>query len=110
MPNTIYLPESEDLEVLIKIGKTDEVKVDIYELEEWFVEANDISKEMQTEWREEFPKVFMDKTGKTISQAQSKILWQGVSIRIQQVKKNLLVESSPSSKPESRSRRKAKKK
>lgn len=106
----IFLPAEEDTQVVINIKGKPSVSIDIFDLEDIFVRSQAKSDEMGTTWREEFPRLFENKTKKPITSAQATLLWDGVKSRIYELKKSLLAESENSVRPESPSRRKMKKK
>jgi hypothetical protein len=110
MPTSIFLPAEEDTLVTITVKGKNPVDVDIFELEDMFVTAENKAKDMNTEWREEFPAIYKRKTGRPITPSQAVLLWEGIRDRITELKKSLLNGSDDSEKPVSKSRRKVKKK
>lgn len=110
MANSLYLPASEDTEVSISFGGQSEILIDIFELEELFIAAENKAQKMSTTWKQEFPAIFKKKTGHTINASQSILLWEGIKEKIDSLKKSLLNASTDFSKPESPSPRKRKKK
>ena len=110
MPTSLYLPAEEDTKVVITVGGKDRQEFDIFELESMFVEAQAKADDMGTDWKEEFPNIYKKRTKSTINPTQSALLWEGICNKIVELKKSLLVESPASSKQESPSPRKRKKK
>lgn len=110
MPTTLYLPSHEDTEVVIKVAGKGEAKIDIFDLEQVFLDSEAKAGKMSTTWKQEFPLLLKAKTGLQLNAAQSVLLWEGVRDRIDELKKSLLEESTDYSKPALQSRRGRKKK
>lgn len=115
MSLNILLPDASELEVKVTIpnkekGVTDTLTLSIFDIENWCVEASSIGGENQTSWSEEFPAVFKKETGCNISVPQSILLYDAIREQLSKVKKNLLVDSSPSEKPATSQSRKKRKK
>jgi len=108
--STIFLPADEDTQVIINIKGKKAITIDIFELEDIFVAAQSKSDEMGTSWKNEFPKLFQQKTKEAVSPGQAVLLWEGIKTQIVGLKKNLLNELESSSKQGSQSSRKMKKK
>lgn len=109
--NSIYLPAGEDTITKIHLGPgKPEVEIDVFDLDDLFMLAQKKSKEQSTEWKDEFPSVFKNKTGQKITPGQAVMLWHGHNANIEQLKKSLLHGYESLKKPESPSRRRTKRK
>lgn len=107
---SIYLPEAVDTNFTIHLSRTTSVEIDAFELDQLFVDSEDLATEQATSWKDEFPEVFHRKTGKKISSGQSVLLWNAHRTNMEKLKKNMFVGYEDLKKPVSNSRRKTKKK
>lgn len=109
MPSIILPPDTETIIEIVLNGVT--YKIEIFELESLFIEASDRAKEKGVDYWDTFPKVFKSRYEEaTISPAQSRLLYLGMSSQIEQLKKRLFLEPSGSEEPESKSSPKQKRK
>ena len=109
--NSIYLPAGEDTIADIYLGpKEGKVELDIFDLDDLFMLAQKKANDQSTDWKEEFPLVFKNKTGKKITSGQSVMLWHGHKQNMDNLKKSLLNGYEVSEKQVSPSRRKTKQK
>ena len=92
MGKSIYLPPAEDTLVNIHMGK-DVISVDMFDLEEYFAEAQIKAEEMGTEWQHEFPAIFKKHTKATINPGQAILLWTAHRAKLEELKKSLFQES-----------------
>lgn len=110
MPSEIFLPSAEDTQIVITVGGKSKVTMDIFQLEDVFVDAQRVADDMGTDWKNEFPTLFEEQTKFKITPGQAVLLWNAVQGRLEELKKSLLREYVDSSKQESKSRPRRKKK
>ena len=109
MGKSIYLPPASDTITNIQLeGKN--VKIDTFDMEVLFMEAQNKANEMGTEWNDEFPKLFEKKTKAVITSGQSTLLWYAHRQHMEELKKSLFQELENSRKPVTNSKRKQSKK
>ena len=111
MGNTsIYLPESSDTTFTIHLSRTKSVEVDAFDLDQMFVDSEDLATELSTSWKDEFPRVFKKSTGENITSGQAVLLWTAHRDNMDKLKKSIFTEYEGLKKQVSPSRRKTKKK
>ena len=109
MGKSIYLPPAEDTTVNIHIGK-DTVTIDLFDLEEYFAEAQTKAEEMGTEWQHEFPSIFKNHTKSVINPGQAILLWTAHRTKLEELKKSLFLASESYAKQDTSKQRRTKKK
>lgn len=97
MANTIYLPSDEDTTITIH-ADDQECSMNILEFDELVIEASDRSKKNGTNWQEEGVQLLKLRHKLSLSINQFRWLYTANRTRIEDVKKKLFVESSPSPK------------
>ena len=84
---SIYLPEASDTEFTIHLSRTEEVVIDCFDLDQMFVESEDLAIEQSTSWKDEFPNLFHKKTGHKITSGQCILLWTAHRENMDKLKK-----------------------
>jgi hypothetical protein len=110
MPSPIFLPAEEDTQVVINVKGKSPVTVDLFDLEDMFIAAQEKAKQQDTNWRDEFPAIYERKVKRPITSSQAVFLWEALKDRVEELKKSPLPESDDSSKQVSKSRPKRKRK
>lgn len=111
MGNTsIYLPESSDTDFTIHLSRDKKVVIDCFDLDQIFVDSEDLATQQSTSWKDEFPVIFKKRTGQNITSGQAVLLWTAHRTNMDDIKKNIFSEYEGLKKPESNSRRRTKKK
>lgn len=87
MSNSIYLPDPEDTQMTITVGKGPTVTADAFDLDDMFSKGNTIAKETGRTWKEEFIPLFNKKYGVVLNVGQVMMLWNNLVDVIEDVKK-----------------------
>ena len=110
MGNTsIYLPAGSETTVDINVDNA-VYTMDVFDLDQMFLDAANKAKDMNTEWAKEFPALFKKASGLTINTGQSILLLNAKNDLLAKLKKSLFLASENLNGQASPSKQKTKKK
>lgn len=95
MPRSLFLPPEDETTVRLNFPGTDKepVDVDIFALEDIFIKASDLAKEMGTKWQKQAPSLLKKSLNIEVNSTQCILMYGALQSQISDTKKKLLQQS-----------------